>query len=407
MTAVGTLLSGMRIALLTALALLPATVAAQAITSVADGDWSDTTTWDCACVPDGIVSVTVAHVVTLTAPDSLIQGDLYVQGNGQLLGTALVVGGIFYNFGQISLQRLELRVGFLQPDAVNFGTLAAIHLLVQREDFHNIGSIIVDSLRSDAPWENTASGTVSAGWLSGPGQLDNRGAVSGAGEFAARFRNDSSITWTGVFRAPYTSTNQGRIEVAGDLRIESMMVDSGPLTVEGDVWIDGDLWLADDSAFLSVEGDLRIQGLLRGAGAVCVSDSTVNLGMIADSVDVCDRSPSTTVPPFLDVDQGVVGPDVSWCTDPRCQPVGIEGPMPVPGWSAWPVPSSGVLWTGAVPGDVQEVLLLDAVGRCTRWPAVRQGQGLRIDLSALAPGPYLLHVPDAPQMPALRVLLSR
>ncbi|HQW86980.1 MAG TPA: hypothetical protein PLH93_07340, partial [Flavobacteriales bacterium] len=53
--------------------LLPATVPlfAQPISSVADGDWNDPATWDCTCVPDGIVSVTVAHTVTLTVPDTL------------------------------------------------------------------------------------------------------------------------------------------------------------------------------------------------------------------------------------------------------------------------------------------------------------------------------------------------
>lgn len=386
---------------------LALTVRGQFITSVADGAWNDTATWDCGCVPEGFTSVTVAHAVTITVPDSLPGGDLYVQGDGQLLGSSLVVGGIFYNFGAITLQVLELRPGLLQPDAVNFGTLAAIRLGVQRADFYNVGVITVDSLRSDAAWENTATGTVSAGWLAGPGQLDNRGAVSGAGEFAARFRNDSSITWNGLFRAPFTSTNQGSIAVAGELHIESLLVDSGLLQVEGAVRLDGDLWLADDSAYLAVEGDLHILGLLRGAGAVCVTDSTVNLGMIADSVDVCDRSPTTAVPPFLDVDLGVVGPDVRWCTDPRCQPVGIDGPDPARGWSVWPVPSTGVLWTGAVPADVMRVELVDAMGRRTHPPAERDGAGLRIDLMGMAPGPYLLRLPDVPQRPAARVLLCR
>ncbi|MCC6400187.1 MAG: hypothetical protein IT227_05435 [Flavobacteriales bacterium] len=389
--------------------LLPATVPlfAQPISSVADGDWNDPATWDCTCVPDGIVSVTVAHTVTLTVPDTLTDGDLYVQGDGQLFGTSLLLGGIFYNFGEISLQALELRPGLLQPDAVNFGTLAAIRLGLQRAGFTNVGAITADSIRTDVAWENAPVGSVSAGWLAGPGQLDNRGSVTGSGEFAARFRNDSTITWSGLFRAPYTSSNLGNIAVVGDLRIESLLIDSGLILVEGDVRLDGDLWMADDSAYLSIAGDLRIQGLLRGAGSVCITDSTINLGVITDSVDVCDRSATTGTPPFLDVQLGVVGPAVTWCTDPRCQPVGIEGPAPVGSWKVWPIPSAGHVWTGPVPRSVREVVLTDATGRSIHLSATRSGEGLYLDLSDLAPGPYLLRAVGAPALPVARVLLMR
>ncbi|MBK9274404.1 MAG: hypothetical protein IPM49_07675 [Flavobacteriales bacterium] len=397
----------MRLPIIAVVLLTAATTFGQPITSVADGDWNDPATWDCACVPDGIVSVTVAHMVTVTQPDSLLDGDLYIQSDGQLLGTSLVVGGIFFNFGQVTLQALEIKPGVLQPDAVNFGTLAAIRLGLQREAFTNLGAITADSIRTDVAWENAPVGSVSAGWIAGPGQLDNRGSVTGSGEFAARFRNDSTITWSGLFRAPYTSSNLGNIAVVGELRIESLLLDSGLILVEGDVQLDGDLWMADDSAYLSIAGDLRINGLLRGAGAVCVTDSTVNSGVITDSVDVCDKSPTTTAPPYLDVDQGVVGPDVRWCTDPRCQPVGIDGPQAPRSWSVWPVPSTGRLWTAPVPANVKQVELIDATGRRIRIHATRSGDGLQLDLSALSPGPYLLRAVGEPGLPTARVLLAR
>lgn len=397
----------MRSPIIAAALLTAATTIAQPIISVADGDWNDPATWDCACVPEGIVSVTVAHVVTVTVPDSLLDGDLYIQGDGQLLGTSMVVGGIFFNFGQVTLQVLEIKPGILQPDAVNFGTLAAIRLGLQREAFINVGAITADSIRSDVAWENAPTGSVAAGWLSGPGQVYNRGSVTGSGGFAARFRNDSTITWSGVFSTPFTSANRGSIAIVGDLRIEALLLDSGLILVEGDVRLDGDLWMADDSAYLSIAGDLRINGLLRGAGAVCVTDSTVNSGVITDSVDVCDKSPTSTAPPFLDVDQGVVGPDVRWCTDARCQPVGIDGPDGLRTWSVWPVPSGGVLWTGPVPRAVRQVELIDATGRRIRIHGTRSGEGLQLDLSELAPGPYLLRAVGVPELPTARVLLAR
>lgn len=397
----------MRPILLALMLPVAAPLAAQPITSVADGDWNDPATWDCACVPSGVVSVTVAHTVNITVPDTLADGDLYVQGDGQLFGTSLLLGGIFYNFGEITLQALELRPGLLQPDAVNFGTLAAIRLGVQRDGFANVGAITADSIRSDVQWENTPTGSVATGWLAGPGLVNNRGSVVGSGLFAARFRNDSVITWSGIYRTPYTSTNQGDIAVVGDLRIQSLLIDSGLILVEGDVWLDGVLWLASDSAYLSIAGDLRIQGLLRGAGAVCITDSTINLGVITDSVDVCDRSATTGTPPFLDLQLGVVGPDVTWCTDPHCQPVGIEGPAPVGSWNAWPMPSTGHVWTGPVPRSVREVLLTDATGRSFHLSADRSGEGLYLDLSDLAPGPYLLRAIGASELPVTRVLLAR
>ncbi len=382
-------------------------LAAQPISSVADGDWNDTSTWDCGCIPTGFVSVTIVHAVTVTVPDSLAEGDLYVQPAGQLNGSSLLVGGIFYNFGQVDLDALELRSAALPLDAYNAGVLSAGRFGTQREGFVNAGVLNVDTLRSDAPWENTVTGSVTAAHVSGPGQLWNRGGVTGFGSFAAAFRNDSLITWIGPFTTPHTSLNNGNVVVVGDLRVESFLLDSGLLFVEGDVRVDGDLWLADDTAFLSIAGNLVVAGQLRGAGAVCVTDTTINLGMITDSVDVCDRTPTVALPPFLDVDQGIVGPAVRWCTDPRCQPVGLWEPMERATCRAWPSLTTGPLRVAPVPPGVVAVDLVDAAGRTQRIQGAVHGDGLELDLSGLAAGPYALRVPGMPAIRTLRVVLAR
>lgn len=90
------------------------------ITSVADGDFNSTSTWDCACIPglgdDVIVEHTVesnsnntVQSITVTADDTLLvnsglnktTGSLTIEANGYLANTTLLdVGGDYTNAGE-------------------------------------------------------------------------------------------------------------------------------------------------------------------------------------------------------------------------------------------------------------------------------------------------------------------
>lgn len=60
---------------------------AATVTSIADGNWSSTSTWDCACVPAGNDQVTIAHDVTLDVDILITAGfSLTINSGESLIG---------------------------------------------------------------------------------------------------------------------------------------------------------------------------------------------------------------------------------------------------------------------------------------------------------------------------------
>ena len=109
---------------------------AQVITSVADGEWTDSSTWDCLCVPDSEVvmvehqvaivgdllfyfdSVHIAPTASLWMPDTNFiivfgkiqnEGLMDMRGHFDIIGDmassgTVVMHGIFHNFGTFSME---------------------------------------------------------------------------------------------------------------------------------------------------------------------------------------------------------------------------------------------------------------------------------------------------------------
>ncbi|MCB9179788.1 MAG: hypothetical protein H6590_10240, partial [Flavobacteriales bacterium] len=410
----------MRWPLSIALCLVLQALGAQVIvTSVGNGDWNDPATWDCGCVPSsGDTTVVVAHQVDLTQDIVLDIGQLVVQLSGSLNGSGgggLSLSGEFFNYGAIDVDHLQLGPNVITPDAANFGVVHVGHRFVQaRIGFVNLGMLTVpDTLISQAGWSNTPVGTVDAGVLTGPGRLINQGVLQGNGHCAIPFLNDSLIMRSGPFTmsgfceskgailldgavdvvGTYVAPDTGYLQVTGTLLVRmgaSFLVGTN-VDVSGDVQVDGTMQLLSDTMLFTMGADLLVNGSLDGLGYVCVSDSTVNHGLIGGSIDLCDITRTAAVAPYLDLNDGTVDTTVTFCENPYCM-VDVVPERPVPRvLHAYPVPADGSCTIGPIRSGIPiEVHCADLLGRRIPVPWSQRGPLIELDLSGVPEGDLLV-----------------
>jgi hypothetical protein len=108
---------------------------------------------------------------------------------------------------------------------------------------------------------------------------------------------------------------QGMVTIQGLIDVSGMFEMTGTLVNNGQVVMDG--------GSMIIEGDLLNNQSIGGDGGICVYLSTNNAGSIIGTVDICDFSPTTTIPPLLDVNSGTVAGTVTYCTNSTCSPVGL------------------------------------------------------------------------------------
>ena len=126
----------------------------------------------------------------------------------------------------------------------------------------------------------------------------------------------------------------GILRVAGQLEVNNLVQVDGSLlvvqvlrlnqgshvTVSGGViaeglLVDGHLEMAGGTASVI---SLISEGLLSGQGSICATQLTENFGTITGTIDICDGTPTTTVPPILDTNAGAVDAGVTYCTSSAC-----------------------------------------------------------------------------------------
>ncbi|MEQ1744485.1 MAG: GEVED domain-containing protein [Saprospiraceae bacterium] len=210
------------------------------IVSIANGNWSSTSTWDCGCVPGPSDNVTVAHNVTLdvdievVGPFSLtINAGKSLVGNstGRRIGYDLTSsqpivftnngtftigilnrtsGGstsnddwVFNNNGTFTIQNTAACSGSTSPFAIGYGKF-----------FNNSGATLI------------ADGCFYIGGATGSALLDNSGDITFNGDFSAHstsnFINHPTgfVTCNAIFTAGgLNQDNYGCINAAGGFRV--------------------------------------------------------------------------------------------------------------------------------------------------------------------------------------------
>lgn len=221
-------------------------------TSIADGLGTNPFVWDCICLPLPNDSIIINHDIVLNIDFGFTDGAVVINPTGSLVGDspnrnfAFSGAANFVNNGVFNVAR----VAFFGGSAINGGTFTA------------------DSFF-------TAITTI-PGWVS-----------------------------NGAMNINYSYWNTGRFNIGA----------AGQLIV-GDNFYNGDSLITGVNAVLVNDGAIRINqdfansDTIRGLGQICIYGSSLNLGVMTGSMDVCDVSGGVAV----DLNLGTIGGSVTTCT---------------------------------------------------------------------------------------------
>ena len=308
---------------LLALVAITASVYGTTCTTAGPGDFSTTWVWDCGCLPTACDTLVITQAI-VTSGDLTISADLVhitfsgsLQVNGVLNADASIVSE-----GQLSATTLRTFLGnrfivsgntdveraYLNTDSViNSGTftIADTLELAIYSDLFNYGTLTAAYCGTGNVIQNLGEAIFLHGFSTTA--FSNTGTVSGNGTFAfyGLFANDAS----GVIRSDtvflFTSPdNWGTIVTNHALFV-------------GNQWMTPDLFMYPGSSIICYK-DFYNFGIIDGSGSICIAGHSESYESLLGSLDLCDLTPTLTVPPYLDVNTGVISSQLSYCTSPLC-----------------------------------------------------------------------------------------
>lgn len=200
--------------------------------------------------------------------------------------------------------------------------------------------------------------------------------------------------------------NDGLMLLAGYVDSDGELYNNGVIDVDGIFLTHGLLVMGGWGTILTAV-DLELGGTLSGQGYICASGVTVNYGSILGQVDVCDLSPTTSTPPYLDNHTGTFAPTVTFCTGGACH-VGVPEEGTLENVHAWPVPADALLTVDGLPvGVACTAEVRDAVGRVIPVRTVRYGSRMSVDVALLPAGVYALVLSTPSETRSVRVAVER
>ncbi|MBK8498010.1 MAG: T9SS type A sorting domain-containing protein [Flavobacteriales bacterium] len=183
--------------------------------------------------------------------------------------------------------------------------------------------------------------------------------------------------------------NDGLMLLAGYVDVDGELFNNGVVHVNGDFFSHGLLAMGGPGTLLTAV-NMEMGGTINGEGHICVSGVTVNYGSIEGEVDVCDTSPTTSTPPFLDNNTGQVASTVTFCMGDVCS-VSVPEAAVVQELRVWPVPAHEQLTLEGLATEVAWGLeVRDAIGRIIAVGAARAGSRMTVETATLPAGVYSL-----------------
>ena len=372
--------------------------AQQTITSVANGLATNPFTWDCICLPMAGDTIIVQHHVTLNIDYGVVGGALRVDPVGRLVeqgarGLSVDATGMLENFGYFEVSSVFIGAG---SSVTNGGTIMSDRGWFLGGTMVSNGSMYgLDSLLIDSGGELQANDTVQAGQVANLGELTGLSPV---------------YQFNRMYNAGFMEIFGGSVQVAGDmlnagtLNLNNVSVSIGDdfgnmfdMYLSGTMYVMDNFYNADTTGLmtptLTLGGTINTrdwynEGLIDGIGRFCVQDTTINwVGTVQGTVDICDQSPTVSVPPFVDFNNGSFGPGVTYCTAGACT-VGISAGA---GASALTLrPFADHLVVALDRSRLQDIRLYDGSGRILPTRYQPAADGVVIDLGPLGDGAYVL-----------------
>jgi hypothetical protein len=152
----------------------------------------------------------------------------------------------------------------------------------------------------------------------------------------------------------------------------------------------GDIVLNNGSVHAS--GAFNMSGLLgalSGAGQICASDSlALSYCTVSGTIDLCDLSPTVTVPPFVDwCDNCTVASTVTYCSGSSCL-ASVQDLSSSATLAVYPNPAHDQVNFEGMPTGA-ELRIYDGLGQLVRAPRMALGTRTTMDLGSLPKGIYL------------------
>lgn len=201
--------------------------------------------------------------------------------------------------------------------------------------------------------------------------------------------------------------SQGPMIVAGTLSSPGFLAPGCPVILSGSIFAES-LYLGGGmqmmGGFVQVTGNFTpaVGMTVDGDGQICVGDSSNIQGPLTGTIDICDLSPTTTVPPFVDSGANFIGPNITFCQGSACSASVIE--MDHVTLTATPNPATDHVRVAGVKGAVRAVVLVDLAGRTTPvgWRSAGDGSIL-MELDGIPAGLYLVRLTDASGVHVVRL----
>ena len=249
-------------------------------------------------------------------------GSLTINSGGSLVKDASIRsfamnGGAFTNNGYFSIDRFAAYSGTL----TNTDSMYISQLLYNTTTISNSGKIYgADSFYTANTLHITSTGSIVVTNFMNTLNVQNDGQLN-----LTYFLNTGTYTSTGVTTA-YQFLNAGTSVIKDTVNISDDFTNAGNMTVDTNVSFQvlHDFLNSDTAAHHAVfnnngavviGNDFTNDDTLKGnEGTFCVAAFSTNTGYFKGTIDFCDQTPMNTVPINIDLNTGVIGPDVTSCT---------------------------------------------------------------------------------------------
>lgn len=335
-------------------------------TTVANGNWSDPTTWG-GMPPIGTGTVVINHTVTLDMDYSHTAGSITIGTNGALNGVSPMRGfALNYPSGTATI-------------TIN-GSMYIARTLLNSGTVTNSGTFQADSLLNYATITNNSSATINATQFMNNtgGSITNNGTIS-----TFNFLNLETISNTGTIGATdMTNSKTLTNSSTGVMSILYNFLNSDTLASPAIFTNDGSVTVGHD--FQNGINPSTIQG----SGRFCVQNNTWNRGTMTGTFDFCDQTGGN-----LDLNTGSIGSGITYCAFP-CG-LGIEKLSESISFSVYPNPfsSQATLHTDYLMQDAT-LTIVNCYGQTVEQITNISGNTITLSRENLSNGLYFIRLTE-------------
>lgn len=390
-----------RVSILLSLAFNVPVVYADQCRSISTGSFTDPSVWDCGCDPTACDTVIVAHPLTANIDLDIVGIVFRIEADGELISDrTLEIGSTFItNAGVLDAPYLR----FYNPgELTNSGSVGGSSVITNKLVSYNYGSI-------------NGTDSLVIGWNS---VFRNNGSLLTNVLYSLGTLYNNTAAFCNVLRTTQGLVNNGELHVIGIADLAGLTYVDGLLNADsviirnsGDVYGGihcgsallmgqdggaGEFQVAASALIDTRDFWVASSYTLVGSGTICASGHTENHGSIISFLDICDATPTMTEPPYLDVNTGTIGPNVSFCEDPRCGTVGLSDQALTMNVRVFPSPVTDRLSVQLDGTEVRTVDLeiFDMLGQQVRVESGLPSSGFTLDRGNIKAGLYTMVIRD-------------